>query len=179
METRAAKISMYSSGGTASAGSMSYRVSLPSSWIKELGLDKYNSTELVFDGKSIIIRPVQSDDINKFKSTAIKAGHNVVQYEYFDRETLCSTIICDFTDKTLRVENHTDNLLKTAFGVQNKPTWNDFMEFMAERCVPKTRDNLAEILKELNLNSYDAVAIVEKTQGRMAEDEQWLRITKL
>ncbi|MBR2028868.1 MAG: AbrB/MazE/SpoVT family DNA-binding domain-containing protein [Oscillospiraceae bacterium] len=179
METRSGKISVYSSGGTASAGSMSYRVSLPSSWIKELGLDKDNSAELVFDGKSIIIRPMLSDDINKFKSAAIKSEHNVVQYEYFDKATLCSTIICDFTDKTLRVVNHTDNLLKTAFGVQNKPDWNDFMEFMAERCVPKTRDNLTEILKKLNLNSYDAVAIVEKTQGRMAEDDQWLKITKL
>ena len=156
METRKAKISAYSSGGTASAGSMSYRVSLPSNWIKELGLDRDNSAELVFDGNSIVIRPVQSDDINIFKSTAIKSGHHVVQYEYFDREALCSTIVCDFTDKTLRVKNHTENLLKTAFGVKIKPVWDDFMEFMAERCVPKTRDNLSEILKELNLNSYDA-----------------------
>ena len=179
MENRTTKISAYSSGGTASAGSKSYRVSLPSNWIKELGLDKDNASELIFDGKSIVIRPVQSDDINIFKSEAIKAGHNVVQYEYFDKKTLCSTIVCDFTDKNLRVVNHTDNLLKTAFGIQNKPTWDDFMEFMAERCVPKTRDNLSEILKELNLHGYDAVAIVEKTQGKMAEDEQWLKITKL
>lgn len=179
METRTARISAYSSGGTASAGSKSYRVSLPSNWVKELGLDKDSYTELIFDGKSIVIRPVQSDDINIFKSAAIKSGHSVIQYEYFDKETLCSTIICDFTDKNLRVENHTDNLLKTAFGVQSKPTWADFIEFMEERCVPKTRDNLTEILKKLNLNSYDAVAIVEKTQGRMAEDEQWLKITKL
>ena len=179
MENRTTKISAYSSGGTASAGSKSYRASLPSNWIKELGLDKDTTAELIFDGKSIVIRPVQPNDINIFKSEAIKSGHNVVQYEYFDKETLCSTIVCDFTDKNLRVVNHTDNLLKTAFGIQNKPTWNDFMEFMAERCVPKTRYNLSEILKELNLHNYDAVAIVEKTQGKMAEDEQWLKITKL
>ena len=179
MENRTTKISAYSSGGTASAGSKSYRASLPSNWIKELGLDKDTTAELIFDGKSIVIRPVQPNDINIFKSEAIKSGHNVVQYEYFDKETLCSTIICDFTNKNLRVVNHTDNLLKTAFGIQNKPTWNDFMEFMAERCVPKTRDNLSEILKELNLHNYDAVAIVEKTQGKMAEDEQWLKVTKL
>ena len=179
MENRTTKISAYSSGGTASVGSKSYRASLPSNWIKELGLDKDTTAELIFDGKSIVIRPVQPNDINIFKSEAIKSGHNVVQYEYFDKETLCSTIVCDFTDKNLRVVNHTGNLLKTAFGIQNKPTWNDFMEFMAERCVPKTRDNLSEILKELNLHNYDAVAIVEKTQGKMAEDEQWLKITKL
>ena len=179
METRTAKISAYSSGGTASAGSVSYRVSLPSNWVKELGLDKDNSAELVFDGNSITIRPARPDDITGFKSAAIKASHHVVQYEYFDKDTLCSTLVCDFTDKSLRVINHTDNLLKTAFGTQNKPSWDDFLEFMAERCVPKTRENLSEILKELDLDRYDAVAIVEKTHGKMAEDNQWLRITKL
>ena len=175
METRTAKISAYSSGGTASAGSVSYRVSLPSNWIKELGLDKDNSAELIFDGNSITIRPARPDDITGFKSAAIKASHRVVQYEYFDKDTLCSTLVCDFTDKSLRVINHTNNL----FGTQTKPTWDDFLEFMAERCVPKTRENLSEILKELDLDRYDAVAIVEKTHGKMAEDNQWLRITIL
>ena len=102
-----------------------------------------------------------------------------MQYEYFDKDTLCSTLVCDFTDKNLRVINHTDSLLKTAFGTQTKPTWDDFLEFMAERCVPKTRENLSEILKALDLDRYDSVAIVEKTHGKMAEDNQWLRITKL
>lgn len=179
METRKIKISAYSSGGTAAEGSKSYRVSLPSSWVKQLRLDNGSMAEITFDGESIIIRPAVTDDINRFKSNAIKAGHSVVQYQYFDKTILHSTIICDFTNKTLCVKNHTDNILKTAFGVSEKPSWDDFLEFIKERCVPESRENIEVILKELQLTQYDALTIVEKTQGRMAEDDQWLKISKL
>ena len=179
MEIRNVKISKYSSGGTASAGAKSYRVSLPSAWIKELGMDINRNAEIRFDGESITIRPAVNNDINSFKSNGIKLGHQLVQYEYFDRDILCSTLLCDFTNKTLMAVNHTDNLLKTAFGTLEKPQWDDFIEFMQERCVPKTRENIDEILQALNLEKYDAIAMVEKTNGKMAEDEQWLKITRL
>ena len=180
MDIRELKIISNASGGTASAGAKTYRVTLPSSWIKQMGLDYENSkAEVVFDGANIVIRAKSEDDIFGFQSKAIKAGHQVVKYEYFDKDILCSTIICDFTDKTLRVENHTDYLLKTAFGILEKPNWNDFLEFLEERCVPRTRENLGMILNELELETFDPIAIVDKTQGRMAEDLQWLKITKL
>ena len=120
-----------------------------------------------------------SEDILLFQSQALKAGHEVVRYEYFDQETLCSTILCDFTEKILRVKNHTDQILKTAFGRQERPTWDDFIEFLEERCVPKSRENINILLKEMGLTEYDPIQIVEKTQGRMAEDAQWLKITRL
>ena len=72
--------------------------------------------EVVFDGTSIIIRPKAAEDILLFQSQALKAGHEVVRYEYFDQETLCSTILCDFTEKILRVKNHTDQILKLLSG---------------------------------------------------------------
>ena len=180
MDIRELKIISNASGGTAAAGAKTYRVTLPSSWIKQMGLDHENSkAEVVFDGANIVIRAKNEDDIFGFQSKAIKAGHQVVKYEYFDKDILCSTIICDFTDKTLRVENHTDYLLKTAFGILEKPKWNDFLEFLEERCVPRTRENLGMILNELELERFDPISIVDKTQGRMAEDLQWLKITKL
>ena len=53
----------------------------------------------------------------------------------------------------------------------------DFMEFLESRCFPRTRDHLRLVLKDLELDSYDPLAIVEKTKGRMAEDFQWIQIT--
>ena len=180
MDIRELKIISNSSGGTAAAGAKTYRVTLPSNWIKQMGLDKDDSrAEVVFDGFNIMIRAKSEDDLYEFQSKAIKAGHQVVKYEYFDKDALCSTIICDFTDKVLRVQNHTNYLLKTAFGILEKPNWNDFLEFLEERCVPKTRENIGLILDELELDIFDPIAIVDKTQGRMAEDLQWLKITKL
>ena len=45
--------------------------------------------------------------------------------------------------------------------------------------VPKSRENINILLKEMGLTEYDPIQIVEKTQGRMAEDAQWLKITRL
>ena len=180
MEIRELKISANASGGTAAAGAKTYRITLPSSWVKKMDLDHADAkAEVVFDGTSIIIRPKAAEDILLFQSQALKAGHEVVRYEYFDQETLCSTILYDFTEKILRVKNHTDQILKTAFGRQERPTWDDFIEFLEERCVPKSRKNINILLKEMGLTEYDQIQIVEKTQGRMAEDAQWLKITRL
>ena len=180
MKIREVKVSSCAPGGTAGAGAKSYRISLPSSWVKQLGLENGDSkAELVFDGETIVIRPKQSDDIAVFTSQALNSGHVVVKYEYYDKDVLCSTIVCDFTSKAVSVKNHTEVILKTAFGVNMSPSWDDFMEFLEERCVPKTRENIGSILENMDLLEYDPVKIVEITQGRMAEDNQWLKITKL
>jgi hypothetical protein len=67
--------------------------------------------------------------------------------------------------------------LNRAFGVKTKPTWEDFEYFLEDRCVPKTRFGMKEILKDYGLDSFDPLAIIEKTGGRMAEDHQWLKLT--
>ena len=35
---------------------------------------------------------------------------------------------------------------------------------------------MKDILRDLGLDSYDPLAIIEKTKGRMAEDKQWIRL---
>ena len=98
METRELKISANASGGTAAAGAKTYRITLPSSWVKKLDLDHADAkAEVVFDGTSIIIRPKAAEDILLFQSQALKAGHEVVRYEYFDQKNLCSTIPVSYT----------------------------------------------------------------------------------
>ncbi len=179
MEVRELKISANRAGGTAAAGAKTYRVALPSNWIKKMGLDSGSAkAEVVFDGTNILIRAKAEDNMELFQSQALQAGHEVVCYEYFDKEMLCSTILCDFTDKVIRVKNHTDQILKTAFGVQEQPNWDNFIEFLEERCIPKSRENIHILLEEMGLEEYNPIQIVEKTQGRMAEDFQWLKITK-
>ena len=50
-------------GGNASKNAVSYKISLPSGWIKEMGIsqdDRYVSIE--FDGEKITIKKIQSDE---------------------------------------------------------------------------------------------------------------------
>ena len=43
---------------------------------------------------------------------------------------------------------------------------------------PRTRDKMKLILKDLDLPFYDPFMIIEKTEGRMAEDDFWIRIER-
>ena len=68
--------------------------------------------------------------------------------------------------------------LSSAFGVNRKPTWDDLQIFLKDRCVPQERDGLKYYLSDLGLDCYDPLAIIRKTEGRMAEDSCWIKIVE-
>ena len=82
-------------------------------------------------------------------------------------------------DQKVVIQNKTDDILHRAFGVLEHPTWNDFENFLRDRCFPQTRGNCKELLQEMDLTDYDPLKIVEKTRGRLADDEMWLRLRYL
>lgn len=96
--------------------------------------------------------------------------------DYMYEDEVCSVINVDFKNQKVYVENKTDKIILTAFGVNRKPSWEEFMEFLESRCFPRSRCQVKRILKESGLDSYDPLQIIEKTQGRMAEDHHWLKI---
>lgn len=109
----------------------------------------------------------------------LKANHCLYRIGYYDKHKLCTVIYADFTDKTLKIENRTDDLIKTAFGANAQPSWKDFEDFLEERCVPRNRMGIREYLEEIGVDEYEPFEIVQKTQGRMAEDKQWLKIERI
>ena len=76
------------------------------------------------------------------------------------------------------IKNYTDQIIFRAFGVVTDPDWADFEYFLEERCFPRTRDHRKDILREMGLPFYDPLLIIEKTQGRMSDDHQWIMILK-
>lgn len=95
---------------------------------------------------------------------------------YMYRQKLCTVIDVDFGRQQIKIQNRTKDVLLRAFGVNEQPTWKDFETFLAERCFPRSRGLLKEELNRLGLDSYDPLQIVEKTKGRTAEDDMWLRV---
>lgn len=95
---------------------------------------------------------------------------------YMNGDELCTVIYVDFRKETVRIENKTDDLLYRAFGCIEDPDWKDFLFMLEERCFPRTRDKMKSILRAMDLPFYDPWLIVQKTQGRMADDHQWIRI---
>lgn len=172
MERRIAKLIVGKAGGTAGKDSKTYKVSLPSKWVAELGLAD-SKMEIAFDGERITISPHFS--IDEFLEKKKVLGHKLIKFEFYDGEVLCTKIITDFTDKTLSVKNTTEHIVKTAFGKNETPTWEDFQNFLEERCVPRSRSGIREYLEAIGVEEYNPIEIIKKTSGRMSEDNQWLK----
>lgn len=178
MEIRNGKMIIGAAGGTAGKGAKTYKVSIPSAWAAAMGVDCFEKEiELQFDGEQIVIKKKMSG--KEFAEQKKSKQHHVKCFKYYNSHALCTVIYVDFTDKTLVAENHTDFLVKTAFGQKSAPNWNDFMEFLEERCVPRQRESLQDYLEALGLDHYDPLEIVLRTEGRMAEDQQWLSVEDL
>lgn len=102
-----------------------------------------------------------------------------VRMDFMCEDECCTQILVDFMHEKIAIRNTTDNIMLRAFGINRNPTWEDFQEFLEDRCFPRTRDNLKLILQDLELDFYDPFYIIEKTKGRMGEDMQWLKVTYL
>lgn len=77
-----------------------------------------------------------------------------------------------------KIKNFVDHLQFRAFGINENPSMKDYMEFLESRVFAESRDKLKLILKDLDLPFYDPFLIIEKTQGRMVEDDFWIQIER-
>lgn len=112
--------------------------------------------------------------IGKYLNDTPAEGYTL-RMTYMYKQYPCTVIDVDFLNQKIMIQNKTKDMLRRAFGVIEEPTWKDFNDFLKERCFPATRGNAKEILRQLQLASYDPLQIVEKTRGRMAEDDMWLK----
>lgn len=97
---------------------------------------------------------------------------------YMSGNKVSTVIDVDEIEKRVRAYNYTKDYISRAFGRKEQPTFEDYETFLESRCFPRTRDKMKLILKELDLPFYDPLLIIEKTEGRMAEDDFWIRIER-
>ena len=109
------------------------------------------------------------DDMDKY----------TLQIEYMNEDKCISEIFVDFRSEKIGVINHTDNPILRPFGIIEEPTWDDFMYFLDERCIPRGRFRIKQVLKDLGLEQYDTLRILEKTEGRTCEDDMWMKFNYL
>lgn len=97
---------------------------------------------------------------------------------YMHNQKVCTIIDVDVIRRKVEIHNYTDHLMFRAFGVVENPDYDRYEEFLESRCFPRTRDKMKLVLKDLDLPFYDPFMIIEKTEGRMAEDDFWIRIER-
>lgn len=98
-----------------------------------------------------------------------------LRIEYFSQNQVCTIIDVDGPHKRLWIQNRTNDMLHRAFGTNEHPNWDDLTHFLEARCVPRTRGHLQAILNSLKMDEYDPLQLAERTQGRTAEDNMWLK----
>jgi len=97
---------------------------------------------------------------------------------YMYKNQLCTIIDVDEMNEKIAITNYADNIMFRAFGSNSKPTYQDYQDFIESRCFPRTRDKMKLILEDLTLPFYDPIMIIEKTKGRMAEDDFWISMER-
>lgn len=112
--------------------------------------------------------------IHKYLNPAPRPGCTLRMTYLFGRRP-CTVIDVDFARQKVYIQNRTADPLHRAFGILESPTWQDLELFLQQRCMPATRGMLKTELRRLGIDHYDLFQIAEKTNGRTAEDDLWLK----
>ena len=97
---------------------------------------------------------------------------------YMYKNIVCTVIDVDELNRLVEIHNYISNPLYRAFGANTEPDYEDYEAFLESRCFPRSRDKIKLELRELGIPFYDPIMIIEKTAGRMAEDDFWIRIER-
>lgn len=122
--------------------------------------------------KKYIKKSVPLDDIEFSKRTTVD------RILFYTKDKVTTAIDVDGANEEIRIKNFIDINIFLAFGVNENPNWKDYLEFLEDRCIPRTRYNIKEILRDLGLNCYDVEEYVKKTHARSYDDRQWISFEK-
>ena len=158
---------------------------------KKLGLTQKEFAELIGVSKPTIERWETSEKINgpivllsqmltKEYVDELKVPEKIlpIRMWYMYKNKKCTLIDVDEVKKQLVIKNYIDNIQFIAFGDNKNPTYEDYENFLETRCFSKDRDKMKLVLEDLGLPFYDPLMIIEKTEGRMAEDDFWIKVEK-
>lgn len=101
-------------------------------------------------------------------------NNDTVRLLYMSKDKVMTVIDVNDKEEKIKIKNFTDKIFFRAFGINESPNWNNYQEFLEDRCVPRTRYNIDEILKDMGMTEYNPFEFIKRTQGRMADDKGWI-----
>ena len=129
-------------------------------------------------GPICLLLKLIEQDVQSVLKLRVPKKDTPIRLWYMYNQMVCTIIDVNELKREVRIYNCTDNVMFRAFGVTEKPDFEMYTEFLESRCFPEGRDKMKLVLKDLNLPFYDPFMIIEKTEGRMAEDDFWIRIER-
>lgn len=113
--------------------------------------------------------------INKLRLPEMKYNLRLL---YMEDNQINTVIDVDILNRKVEFKNFTSNILKRAFGQKEEVTYEDYEKFLDSRCMPNSRDKLKIELDIKDIPFYDRLLIIEKTQGRIADDNCYIEIIR-
>lgn len=96
-------------------------------------------------------------------------------FKVYSKTDLMSEVFVD--GQVVTFKNYSSRVIFLPFGVREKVTYEDLVDFYEGRCFPRERTNCKQILKELGLDYYDPELICRKTHGLQFDDFLWLQFS--
>lgn len=93
---------------------------------------------------------------------------------FYENELICEIDVNFVTDE-VKFKNYIDIVPLLPFGVREKATVQDFMDFVADRVFPRTRYNCDELLEKMGLQVYDEIEVLRFNHGLCTDDNIWVR----
>ena len=141
-------------------------------------VERWESGKEKISGPLVLLLQMLEKYPEYVESIRVMEKNTPLRLWYMYKDTVCTIIDVNEIKREIQIRNYTDNIMFRAFGSIEKPDFKMYEEFLESRCFPASRDKMKLILRDLDLPFYDPFMIIEKTEGRMAEDDFWIRIER-
>lgn len=141
-------------------------------------IERWETTEGPISGNIVLLLILLERNPEYVEDMKVPEKVYPLRLWYMHNQTVCTMIEVDELRKRVKIKNYTENPFFRAFGNREMPDYEEYQEFLKSRCFPENRDKMKLILKDLGLPFYDPFMIIEKTEGRMAEDSFWIKIER-
>lgn len=141
-------------------------------------IERWESSEKEITGPIVPLVKILRENTTIPDMLKVPEKRYSIRLWYMYNREVCTIIDVNEQERKVAVYNYTNNIMFRAFGKVENPTFEQYEEFLESRCFPRTRDKMKLMLREMDLPFYDPLMIIEKTQGRMAEDQFWIKIER-
>ena len=139
-------------------------------------IERWESSKESINGPVVLLLEYIDNNIEFLDELKIPKKKYPLRLFYMNNQMICTMIDVNILTQEVIIKNFTNNIMFRAFGTNDKPSFKDYEDFLKSRCFPETRDKIKLVLADLNIPFYDPFLIIQKTEGRMADDDFWIKI---
>lgn len=139
-------------------------------------IERWESSKESINGPIVLLLEYIDNNIEFLDELKIPEKKYPLRLFYMNNQMICTMIDVNILTQEVIIKNFTNNIMFRAFGTNDKPSFKDYEDFLKSRCFPETRDKIKLVLADLNIPFYDPFLIIQKTEGRMADDDFWIKI---